>query len=47
MVQNFFAWLLTGIVVGLILFGIYKLIRYLIDKKKKKDINDDNVIDIK
>lgn len=46
--QNFFVFMLTGVVIGLICYGIYKLIRYLIKKRKnKKNGVDDNIIDIK
>ena len=48
MVQNFFAWMLTGILIGLILFGVWRLVKFLIKRHKdKKNINDDNIIDIK
>ena len=52
MVQNFFAWMLTGIVIGLIVFGIWRLIKFLIKKHKEKKVidsvdDDNNIIDIK
>ena len=48
MVQNFFVFMLTGVVIGLICFVDYKLIRYFIKKRKnKKNGIDDNFIDIK
>lgn len=49
MVQNFFVFMLTGVVIGLMLFGLWRLIRHFIRKhKEKKQIeNDDNNIILK
>lgn len=51
MFQNFLVFMMTGVVLGLLLFGLWKLIRYFIKKHKdKKNINntdDDSIIDIK
>lgn len=37
MVNNFITFMLVGIFCGLIIFGVFKLIKFLVGKKKKKE----------